>query len=75
MNQSVFQTIVFGLIGIIVLLGCANQQDVLTLDNRLYVIEERSAATEQQSLQFESRLDECIMGEAGRNGISAQTEN
>ncbi len=40
--------------------GCANQQDVLTLDNRLYVIEERSAATEKQSRQFASRLDECI---------------
>ncbi len=39
--------------------GCA-QQDILILDNRLSVIEERSAATEQQSLQFESRLDEYI---------------
>ena len=42
------------------LLGCAGQQDVLTLDNRLSVIGERSAATEQRSLQFESRLDEYI---------------
>ncbi len=42
------------------LLGCASQQDILTLDNRLSVIEERSAATEQGSLQLESRLDEYI---------------
>jgi tol-pal system protein YbgF len=53
-------TIVLGLLGIIMLPGCAGQQDVLTLDSRLAVIEERSAATEQQSLQFESRLDEYI---------------
>jgi len=41
-------TIVLGLLGIIMLPGCAGQQDVLILDSRLAVIEERSAATEQQ---------------------------
>ena len=40
--------------------GCAGQQDILILDNRLSVIEERGAATEQRSLQLESRLDEYI---------------
>jgi tol-pal system protein YbgF len=59
MNQSALK-IVLGLLGIIMLPGCASQQDALTLDNRLSVIEERSAATEQGSLQFESRLDEYI---------------
>ncbi len=42
------------------LLGCAGQQDVIVLDNRLSVIEERSVATEQRSRQSESRLDEYI---------------
>ena len=42
------------------LLGCAGQEDILILDNRLSVIEERSAATEQRSRQSESRLDEYI---------------
>ena len=40
--------------------GCAGQQDILTLDKRLSVIEQRSAATEQRSLQFDSRIDEDI---------------
>ncbi|NQT70210.1 MAG: tol-pal system protein YbgF [Desulfobacteraceae bacterium] len=60
MNQRAFQTIVFALLGMIILPGCAGQQDVLILDNRQSVIEERSIATEQQSLQLESRLDEYI---------------
>jgi tol-pal system protein YbgF len=53
-------TIVFGLLGILMLPGCAGQQDILTLDKRLSVIEQRSAATEQRSLQFDSRIDEYI---------------
>ncbi len=60
MNRCTLQTIVIGLLGMIMLLGCAGQQDVLILDNRLSVIEERSAATEQRSRQSESRLDEYI---------------
>ena len=40
--------------------GCAGQQDILTLDKRLSVIEQRSAATEQRSLQFDSRIDGYI---------------
>jgi tol-pal system protein YbgF len=73
MNQCALQTIVFGLFGMIILSGCASQQDALTLDNRLSVIEERSAATEQQSLQFESRLDEYIKsGQALRERYAGQ---
>ncbi|MBC8432786.1 MAG: tol-pal system protein YbgF [Desulfobacterales bacterium] len=60
MNQRAFQIIVFALLGMIILPGCAGQQDILTLDNRLSVVEERSAATEQRSLQFDSRIDEYI---------------
>lgn len=60
MNQRAFQTIVFALLGMIILPGCAGQQDVLILDNRQSVIEERSVATEQRSLQLEARLDEYI---------------
>ncbi len=52
--------IVFGLLGMTMLPGCAGQQDILILDKRLSVIEERSAAVEQQSLEFDSRIDEYI---------------
>ncbi|MFH1993154.1 MAG: tol-pal system protein YbgF [Pseudomonadota bacterium] len=60
MNRCAVQTKVIALFCMIILLGCATQQDVITLDDRLTAIERHNAQTEQKSLQIEARLDEYI---------------
>jgi len=66
MNRCAALTKVTALLGMVILLGCAMQQDVITLDQRLSTIERRNAAAEQKSLQIEARLDQYIK-EEGRD--------
>lgn len=66
MNRCAAPTKVTALLSMVILLGCAMQQDVITLDDRLSAIERRNAATEQKSMQIEARLDQYIK-EEGRD--------
>ena len=60
MNRYALKTIVISLLNMLLLFGCAMQQDVVTLDDRLAAIEQQNSATKQKALQLESRIDELI---------------
>lgn len=66
MNRCAAPTKVTALLGMVILLGCAMQQDVVTLDQRLSAIERHNVAAEQKSMQIEARLDQYIK-EEGRD--------
>jgi tol-pal system protein YbgF len=60
MSRRAIRTTVFTLLGMLLLAGCASQQDVVTLDDRLAAIDQRNADAVQRSQQSESRLEEYI---------------
>jgi len=60
MNHYTVKTSLVVILWIMLFGGCASQQDVVTIDDRLAAIEQRNVATEQKSLLLESRLSEFL---------------